>query len=280
MAKIIAQLVAYTKLSVAVTLPGFLFAVAIVLSQVQAPNDAPPARSPLKVLLEWSSLDEPLTERLEKLDAELENAEADIRHAQNALVTAAEAKDKDKDNTHAATANFANAQADVKNQQALWDSTHDEIKALRTRRAEYLPTLAERLIGNIMALALLSIAIGILLRPLNAVFLRLIEGIYNSLPSERPHTPVEVRALAKMRAKDSTSDEYADVVDRYYSPVEATVGLCVPVIAICLALSKWSSLMWAAAPGLGILLLFFAYRMYVRFAKYLKEADRQLGGYL
>ena len=222
--------------------------------------------------MEWSAVDGPISARLEKLGAELANADAVLRAAQNVVVAAARSKGSvPPENTadlKEATAALANARANADNQQALWDSVRSEIEALRTQRGQRVQTLADRLIGNVIALGILSLAIGALLRPLNLALLGCIERVYAWKASK---TPVDVSK--GIRTKKITEDNYNVLLDQYYVSVETTLALCVPVLLLSLALSKW----WSFLVGIGgvvvvLALLVLGYALYVQFDEHLREA--------
>lgn len=272
MAGIVTRLAAYTKLSVNISVPGLLFAVAVVLFQAPTSTESDtPALSPARTLVEWSSVDGPISARLEKLRAELASADAVLQEARNGVVVAARIKggvsSEDPAESGAAVAALANARANANNQQALWNSVRSEIDALRTRRGQHVQTLAERLIGNVIALGVLSLAIGTLLRPLNMGLLGCIERVYAWKSSE---TPVDVSA--SIRTKKITEDDYNMLLDQYYVSVETTLALCAPVLLLCLALSKWWSVFVLIGGVVVLALLVLGYVLYVRFDERLREA--------
>ena len=244
-AGLIGRVTSYLAVAANLTLPGLLVAVAVVL--FQAPTTT---RSPFQVLLHWSSLNEPIAKRLNALHVELDDRDARLRAAQS-LVAAAPAGD--------AVAIEA-AKAHVANQQALWDAIHGEMVALRTQRGQRLLTLAERLVGNIIALGLLGLAIGTLLRPLNTVTLAAIEWRY-------ARSDTLDAARAKIAENEALKDEY----DTYYSRVEAIVALVLPVLFFSWSLSKWTLWVFALGVPVAIVLGVLAHCSYKRFDAHVRR---------
>ena len=338
---IVDRIASYTALAATMTLPGLLLAVAVVLFQVHLPPGDAAKPSPLSVLLEWSSRDGPLAARVETLKAEHLDMDAALRDAQADIVGAARTKGRTEealanartraksiqdnasppdrgelqtaaeeaaDEFQAARVTFANAEAHVRNQQIVWESLSTEVAAVRTQRSQNIQSLADTLIGNVVALGLLSVVIGTLLRPLNRLLLGPIAWLsaYRfarnwlarhcplpfpapgagpppspstgdagpssapSTPGTGPSPPPSMYVLRKISENVISMDDYDFLASRYYVVTEIAVGLVIPLLIVGLALSRWwPFLAWVAwAPAVALLVI--GYVSYLRFETYVR----------
>ena len=164
-------------------------------------------------------------------------------------------------------------------------SIEKEIRVLRRSRSEQMPILASRLIANLLAILLLGVVVGTMLRPVNKTILEVVTWMYEAVARwTRKEGPREERNGDKVEGAGVrggpappahvivligqgtiTKEDYDFLVGRYYYFAELVIGMCVPVMAFGLALFRWQPSLrwWAMAPVAGFLVLgYWRYRQF------------------
>ena len=151
------------------------------------------------------------------------------------------------------------------------ESLDARIAAARERYSEQIPVEIGGLFQSVMLILLLGWLIGIVLNPINKGLLDLFRpssAAQSKEKGENGKNPGLRHPIYYIGKNVITQEEYEDLVNRYHRFAQILASLCLPVVALGWALSRWSEQSpWyqyslCIMIGVAVLLGWFARRRY------------------